>query len=77
MLQQSDSDMLARATRSYEMNRKQWDFLGYSEAIAIAVLVEFFSMDKVRNPSQKPLNVLSMVGKRRVRAIAQAVKDSS
>jgi hypothetical protein len=70
-------ESLSRATHAYAANRKQWEFLGYEEAVAIAVLAEFFSMGKVRNPSQKPLNVLSMVGKRRVLAIAEAVRNSS
>ncbi|MBA3534476.1 MAG: hypothetical protein H0T73_21355 [Ardenticatenales bacterium] len=67
-------DALAKAAHAYQANRKQWDYLGYTEVIALAVLAEFFSLERVRNPSQKPLNVLSMVGKSRVRAIADAVK---
>jgi ERCC4-type nuclease len=70
----AESEALAKAAHSYKINKKDWDFLGYSEAIALAVLTEFFSMGKLRNPSQKPLNVLSMVGKSRVKAIADAVK---
>ncbi|HEX8680836.1 MAG TPA: hypothetical protein VF707_00885 [Ardenticatenaceae bacterium] len=71
----STPDALARAIHSYRINQKQWTFLGYSEEIAVAVLVDFFSMERVRNPSQKPLNVLSMVGKSRVKAIADAIKQ--
>lgn len=73
MSESDKRDALAKARRSYEMNRKQWDFLGYSEAVALAVLTEFFEMPKVKNPSQKPLNILSMVGKSRIRAIKEAV----
>lgn len=73
MSESETREALAKARRSYEMNRKQWDFLGYSEAVALAVLTEFFEMPKVRNPSQKPLNILSMVGKSRIRAIKEAV----
>lgn len=68
-------DALSKALHSYRLNQKQWTFLGYSEEIAVAVLVEFFSMERVRNPSQKPLNVLSMVGKSRIKAIADAIKQ--
>lgn len=71
----SAPDALSKALHSYRVNQKQWTFLGYSEEIAVAVLVEFFSMERVRNPSQKPLNVLSMVGKSRIKAIAEAVKQ--
>ena len=46
------------------------------EAIAIAVFTEFFGMERVRNPSQKPLNVLSMVGRSRVRAITEAINSA-
>jgi ERCC4-type nuclease len=71
----STPDALSKALHSYRTNQKQWAFLGYSEEIAVAVLVDFFSMERVRNPSQKPLNVLSMVGKSRVKAIADAIKQ--
>lgn len=70
-----DPEALAKAKHSYQMNRRRWDFLGYNEAIALAVLTEFFSLERVRNPSQKPLNVLSMVGKSRVKAIADALTE--
>jgi hypothetical protein len=69
-------EVLQKAAHAYAANRKQWEFLGYEEAVAIAVVAEFFSMGKVRNPSQRPLNVLSMVGKRRVLAIAEAVRGN-
>lgn len=59
-------DALTKATKSYAQNTRDWKFLGYSEPLAIAILAEFFSLKKVRNPSPKPLNVLSMVGKSRV-----------
>ena len=75
MSDSSAPDALSKALHSYRINQKQWTFLGYSEEIAVTVLVDFFSMERVRNPSQKPLNVLSMVGKSRVKAIADAVKQ--
>lgn len=67
-------EILARAAHAYQVNRTQWEFLGYSEAIAVAVLAAFFSLERPRNRSQKPLNVLAMVGKSRVQAIAEAVR---
>ncbi len=64
-------DVPARAARAYAAHREQWTFLGYSESIALAVLAEFFTIAKPRNPSQKPLNVLAVLGKSRVQAIAK------
>jgi hypothetical protein len=68
-------ETLTRAYNSYQANQKQWTFLGYKEDMALAMLVAFFSLGKVRNPSQKPLNVLNVLGKRQVQAIADAVKQ--
>lgn len=60
------NEALQKAMKSYAQNARDWKFLGYGEPLAVAILTEFFSMRKVRNPSPKPLNVLSMVGKSRV-----------
>jgi len=59
-------EALKKAIQSYEQHARQWKFLGYSQAVAIAILADFFLLGKVRNPSPKPLNVLAMVGKPRV-----------
>lgn len=68
---------LQKATKAYTRHQKDWTFLGYSEVVALAVLTEFFSMGKVRNPSSKPLNVLSMVGKSRIVAIKAALSETA
>lgn len=70
------TDNIAKAARSYTQYRKDWEFLGYSETLAMAVLTEFFSLRRVRNPSDKPLNVLSMVGKRRVLVLKSALAEA-
>lgn len=62
-------DPLAQARAAYEKHRDDWSFLGYPEPLALAVLGAFFGLERVRNRSPKPLNVLSMVGKGRIRAI--------
>ncbi len=66
-------EALTKATKAYARHEKDWAFLGYSDAVALAVLTEFFSMGKVRNASPKPLNVLAMVGKRKIVEIKAAV----
>ena len=72
----AQEEALSKATKAYAQHQKDWAFLGYNETIALAVLTEFFSMGKVRNPSWKPLNVLSMVGKSRIKAIKEAVTET-
>jgi DNA repair protein RadC len=67
------NEAVQKAMKSYAQNARDWKFLGYSETLAIAILTEFFSMRKVRNPSPKPLNVLSMVGKSRVVQLREQV----
>ena len=67
------NEAVQKAIKSYAQNARDWKFLGYSEALAITILTEFFSMRKVRNPSPKPLNVLSMVGKSRVVQLREQV----
>jgi DNA repair protein RadC len=69
-------DALTKATKSYAQNVRDWKFLGYSEPLAIAILAEFFSLKKVRNPSPKPLNVLSMVGKSRVVQLRDEIESA-
>lgn len=58
---------LDRAAQAYQSYQKDWQFLGYSEPLALAILSEFLGMRKKgRRNSFKPLNVLSVVGKRRI-----------
>jgi hypothetical protein len=66
-------DAVTKANKAFAQHARDWKFLGYSDALALAILTDFYSMGKVRNPSPKPLNVLSMVGKSRVVAIRDAV----
>lgn len=73
MADPADPDIQARAAHHYRVAQKQWTMLGYSEAVARALLADFFAMPTPRNPSPKPLNVLSMVGRRRIRAIVEAL----
>jgi hypothetical protein len=62
-------------TQAYQRYHKDWQFLGYSEPLALAVLGEFLSMRKKgRRNSLKPLNVLSVVGKRGVLAIKEELE---
>jgi hypothetical protein len=69
-------EALTKAIKSYEQNARDWKFLGYSQALAIAILGDFFLLKKVRNPSPKPLNVLSIVGKSRVVYLRQQIEAS-
>ena len=66
---------LDRVTQAYQRYEKDWQFLGYSEPLALAILGEFLGMRKKgRRNSLKPLNVLSVVGKRRVLAIKKELE---
>jgi hypothetical protein len=66
---------LDRATQAYQKHQKDWQFLGYSEPLALAILREFLGMKKKgRRNSQKPLNVLSVVGKRRILVIKEELE---
>lgn len=73
----TDPEIQARAAHAYAVAQKQWAYLGYAEPVARAILAEFFAMPKPRNPSQKPLNVLSMVGRSRIRAIVEAFGEAT
>ncbi len=69
-------DAFGKASKSYTQNARDWQFLGYSQPLAIAILTEFFTLKKVRNPSPKPLNVLSMVGKSRVVQLRDEIESA-
>jgi hypothetical protein len=67
---------LDRVTQAYQKHHKDWQFLGYSEPLALAILSEFLDMRKKgRRTSLKPLNVLSVVGKRRILVIKEELES--